>query len=283
MKLKLLIFFTLITVANAFAQHHTATLAIPAGTYTPDGSGNMTFETATLTHELATFTLQVTIAAKSSIDGAAASTTLTPQGIIADGTSWGVTYTDPNMVLPDDLAQTFDADSRDEATVSSIVVTNFMANGSGFTDAAITDMYFQSIVVGIGNNKFDKTEFEINGGSFINVGKLASLSDVIPFESEYANAGGTKYTLSNEAVTSFKLLNNNTNQGGSNRITGGDIVIAYKFEIATTWNGSVSSDWTVAGNWSNGVPTVNHNVTIPNVGTSPIITSAQAAEQTILQ
>ncbi|WP_405563292.1 T9SS type A sorting domain-containing protein [Polaribacter sp. Asnod6-C07] len=272
MKLKLLILLTLITVTNAFSQHHTATLTIPTGTYTPDGSGNMTFETGTLTHEGATFTLQVTIAAKSSIDGDGASTTLTPQGIIADGTSWGVTYQDPNMVLPDDLAQTFDADSKDEATVSSIVVTNFVDNGSGFTDAAITDMYFKSIGIGIANNRFDKVEFEINGGDFINIGKLASTDEIVPFEDEYNNI-----TLSNEAVTSFKLTNNNTNQGGSNRISARSIVIAYKFELSTTWDGDTSSDWTNADNWSNGVPTVNHNAIIPNVGISPIITSTQEA------
>ena len=32
---------------------------------------------------------------------------------------------------------------------------------------------------------------------------------------------------------------------------------------ATTWTGAVSSDWTAAGNWSNGVPTGTLDATIP--------------------
>jgi uncharacterized protein YegP (UPF0339 family) len=276
LKLKLLILLSLITVTSTFSQHHTATLTIPTGTHTPDGSGNVTFETATLSHEGADFKLQVTMTPKSSIDGEGTSTTLTPQGIISDGTTWAVPYTDPSMAIADNTAIAFDADFRDEVTVSSIVVFDFQANGSGYTAAAITDMYFKSIAVNIANNRFDKVEFNINSGDLINVGKLASIAEVIPFEDEYANAGGTIFTLSNEAVTTFRLSNNFTNTGTGNRISAGDIIIAYKFQIATTWNGSVSSDWTNASNWSNGVPTVNHNVTIVNVGTQPIITSTQA-------
>ncbi|SCY35094.1 PKD-like domain-containing protein [Flavobacterium caeni] len=41
---------------------------------------------------------------------------------------------------------------------------------------------------------------------------------------------------------------------------------------AKTWNGSVSSDWNVAGNWTpNGVPTSTSCVVVPNTITDPII------------
>lgn len=276
MKLKLLILFAFIAVTNAFSQH-TEDLIIATGTHVPDGSGNITFKTGTITQEGATFKLQITIAPKSSEDGPGGSAILISQDIVSDGTTWAVAYTDPNGVIASSTAVSIDANYKDEATISSIVVTDFLDNGSGYTAAAITNLHFLSLGVNIANHKFDKTELNINGGALVNVSKLASGAEVIPFESEYSNAAGSTFVLSNEAVTTFRLSNNITNQGTGNRISAGTIVIAYKFEIATTWNGSVSSDWTVAGNWSNGVPTVNHNVTIPNVGTSPIISSAQAA------
>jgi len=44
----------------------------------------------------------------------------------------------------------------------------------------------------------------------------------------------------------------------------------------TTWNGAQSSDWSVAGNWTNGVPTPNSNVTISYIHSSnhqPVLSS----------
>ncbi|MDC0177999.1 T9SS type A sorting domain-containing protein [Polaribacter sp.] len=277
MKLKLLILLTFFEVVNIFSQYQTATLTIPSGTYTPDSSGNMTFETGTLTHEGATFTLKVTIAAKSSIDGEGASTTLIPQGIMSDGTTWAVTYTDPNMIIADDNAISFDADFRDEATVSSIVVTNFIANDSGYTAVDITEIHFKSIAVNIANNKFDRVEFYINDGDLVNLGKLPSSPEVITFEDEYVKADGSTVILSNEAVTAFRLSNNFTNQSSGNRISAGEIIIAYKFELSTTWTGANSSVWTDTGNWSNGLPTASVDAIIPSGLTNqPVINSAVA-------
>ena len=60
MKLKLLILFAFIAVTNAFSQH-TEDLIIATGTHVPDGSGNITFKTGTITQEGATFKLQITM------------------------------------------------------------------------------------------------------------------------------------------------------------------------------------------------------------------------------
>ncbi|TVZ56959.1 putative secreted protein (Por secretion system target) [Lutibacter sp. Hel_I_33_5] len=46
---------------------------------------------------------------------------------------------------------------------------------------------------------------------------------------------------------------------------------------ATTWDGSTSSVWNLADNWSNGIPTSSSLVTIPDVTTSPIINSGTTA------
>ena len=47
--------------------------------------------------------------------------------------------------------------------------------------------------------------------------------------------------------------------------------------ITTSWNGSTDSVWSTVSNWSDGVPAYAYNVTIPNVATSPIISSGTKA------
>ncbi len=45
----------------------------------------------------------------------------------------------------------------------------------------------------------------------------------------------------------------------------------------TTWTGTTSADWHVAGNWNNGVPTSSTTVIIADVTTQPIISSGTTA------
>jgi hypothetical protein len=46
---------------------------------------------------------------------------------------------------------------------------------------------------------------------------------------------------------------------------------------SVVWNGSVNSDWHTPGNWNgNEVPDITKNVTIPNVSTDPLISTADA-------
>lgn len=47
--------------------------------------------------------------------------------------------------------------------------------------------------------------------------------------------------------------------------------------LTTTWTGASNTDWATSGNWSNGIPTVNHDVTIP-AGKSPIISATTSAD-----
>lgn len=42
------------------------------------------------------------------------------------------------------------------------------------------------------------------------------------------------------------------------------------------WTGSISSDWSTAGNWTFGVPTVTDEVVIPDVTNDPVISTASA-------
>jgi hypothetical protein len=45
----------------------------------------------------------------------------------------------------------------------------------------------------------------------------------------------------------------------------------YLYSYDTSWSGASSSDWTTAGNWSNGTPTAGQDVFIADVATAPII------------
>jgi len=46
---------------------------------------------------------------------------------------------------------------------------------------------------------------------------------------------------------------------------------------ATTWTGSTSTTWNLAENWTNGIPTTNTNVTIPNTTNKPVISASMTA------
>ena len=50
---------------------------------------------------------------------------------------------------------------------------------------------------------------------------------------------------------------------------------------ATTWNGSINSDWFNSSNWSNCVPGPNTNTTVPVVGTMPVVNTSAAFVNTI--
>lgn len=45
----------------------------------------------------------------------------------------------------------------------------------------------------------------------------------------------------------------------------------------TTWTGAPNTNWATSGNWSDGIPTVNHDVTIPT-GKTPIIAASTSAD-----
>ena len=53
----------------------------------------------------------------------------------------------------------------------------------------------------------------------------------------------------------------------------GFLLPASGFAATRTWDGSVSNDWTVAGNWDTGVPGAGDTAVIPNATTDPLITT----------
>ncbi|RCS26286.1 T9SS C-terminal target domain-containing protein [Polaribacter sp. WD7] len=79
--------------------------------------------------------------------------------------------------------------------------------------------------------------------------------------------------MSNVAVTSLSLRKvDNTvlaTTFGRGMYTG-----KFKGNSLTIWTGNINSDWTNTGNWSNGLPTINTDVNIPNTSKNPILNSS---------
>ena len=79
--------------------------------------------------------------------------------------------------------------------------------------------------------------------------------------------------MSNVAVTSLNLrTSDNTvlaSSYGRGMYTG-----KFKGNLLTTWTGNVDTDWANASNWTNGLPTTNVDVKIPNTTVKPILNSA---------
>ncbi|MBN1651644.1 MAG: T9SS type A sorting domain-containing protein [Bacteroidales bacterium] len=55
-------------------------------------------------------------------------------------------------------------------------------------------------------------------------------------------------------------------------------IITTPFRVDNNWLGSSGTDWETSGNWSNGIPTENHDITIPTgLSNNPIISTTTGA------
>ena len=80
----------------------------------------------------------------------------------------------------------------------------------------------------------------------------------------------SEFQISNLALTTRRLQYNS----GSPRYaayTGSQRDISLYKLATTTWTGNTNTDWAIAGNWSNGVPTGSTHAIIPDVTNAPII------------
>ena len=95
----------------------------------------------------------------------------------------------------------------------------------------------------------------------------------------YANTDGGFYSNSRSNQTTYKnylaFLVNPENWTVDNN--SGEVFLPFSaeaFTIKTTvWNGASGTDWNVVENWTNGVPTKDYQVIIPNVTHSPVVTA----------
>ena len=135
----------------------------------------------------------------------------------------------------------------------------------------------------IGNDNAFLGPFDGDGITLTNTGLVIGTSIIIADNS--ASPDGGHYNIgSRSSETSYadyySLINTNTNWTTST--SDGEQYLSYSqeaFTINTTnWTGGTSAVWNLAGNWDNGIPTSSSLATIPNVSTSPIISSGTEAQ-----
>jgi hypothetical protein len=135
----------------------------------------------------------------------------------------------------------------------------------------------------IGNDNAFLGPFDGDGITLTNTSLVIGTSIIIADNS--ASPDGGHYNLgSRSSETSYadyySLINTNSNWTTST--SDGEQYLPYSqeaFTINTTnWTGGTSSVWNLAGNWDNGIPSSSSLVTIPNVATSPIISSGTLAQ-----
>jgi hypothetical protein len=111
------------------------------------------------------------------------------------------------------------------------------------------------------NDSYKATVMKYNGSSWVNVGTAGFSAGQADYTSIAIDGSGTPYVVY-------------TDYGNSNKAT------VMKFASPpNTWDGSTSTDWNVASNWSsNAVPTATDNVVIPSVPSNqPYVTLAPGA------
>lgn len=108
----------------------------------------------------------------------------------------------------------------------------------------------------------------VDGVLSVNIGVSQAGSGPIGYSLQLAGAG-TQYT-----DFFWRPEAQNTN---------GTINNLQSFSAATTWNGSVDSDWDNASNWSNGLPVFGSQVTIPAVTNLPVLSSVTTVGDLLIE
>lgn len=173
----------------------------------------------------------------------------------------------------------------------------YSANGGSYVKKAldafgtISDQYIYVIASGDettfddafpGKTRITMASTSINGNEAFNITDgSATVLDAFGDPSEVSGSAdvsqswyyGDSYAKRNNftAANSGTFVSGNWTFGGANALDGAtcstlaSTVNIGSFSIAsTTWDGSDSTDWGLAANWSNGVPTIGYSVTIPS-------------------
>ena len=129
----------------------------------------------------------------------------------------------------------------------------------------------QSISASNNPNIFTET-FNGSGSSLSKNGNLSSLSNAgtngingVQIASNngssyFSNCSISEIIIFPQALSSSDRQTLETNQSNYYSVA---------FNSNTIWTGAISNDWSVAGNWSNGIPSASISATIPNVSPLP--------------
>lgn len=134
----------------------------------------------------------------------------------------------------------------------------------------------------IGNDNTFLGPFDGDAITLTNTSLVIGTSIVVVDNTASPDGGIYNASRSSETVYSnYYSLISNSATNWTTQTSDGELSLPFAqeaFTINTTnWTGATSSVWNLAGNWDNGIPTSSSLVTIPNVTTSPIVSSGTEA------
>ena len=203
--------------------------------------------------------------------------------------------TGPTIIKAGTVIVFTDVDSPSNPNFSSTIGT-ISRNGSfsisGSKDGLIAFIGIDSntpttylTAIQIGNDPSTLGPFDGDGITLTNTGLVIGTTIIII--DNVASPDGGKYSGSRSNQTSYSdyktlLVDENSNWTTVSSSGDGETLLEYSQEAftinSTNWTGSTSAVWNLTGNWDNGIPSSSSLVTIPNVTTSPIISSGTEAQ-----
>lgn len=117
------------------------------------------------------------------------------------------------------------------------------------------------------------------GDNFDHTGLTVGTTFINFFNSASPDGGYYNGTRNGKTIFSDYLILLGNSENWVESVSDGESTLPIStnaFRIENSWTGSLGIDWATSGNWSNGIPTVNHDVTIPT-GKTPIIAASTSA------
>lgn len=212
------------TQVNAQTETEYATSIRPDATILTYPNGAANFISGEITHEGATFKLQLTATPSGNDNAFIGNATNRRFGV---GDSTDATNT-PNFL---------NSDFGDVITFNTLEVIDFNDNGTGYTEAAISKLNFRAITIRSGHGAADNASITVDGatnaGTF-ELGQLATINEVLEFGVEYTNQASTPFTIGSQEgdITTVTATNGATDGVSNFQLLG--LNVGYTFTTSAT-------------------------------------------------
>ncbi len=150
------------------------------------------------------------------------------------------------------------------------------------TDSNTPTTYLAALQIGNDNTELGP----IDGDAITLTNTGLTIGSTIVVIDNVASPDGGKYTGSKSSQVLFAnyktlITDENANWTTVSSSGDGETLLPFSQEAftinTTTWTGALNTTWNLVGNWTNGIPTSSSLVSIPNLITSPIISSGTTA------